>query len=67
MALWTYAMLIAVATLLRSGPPGDPSKGGVAFKPDTIYNAVRLCVCVWWWWGGGGCRGECKGEGGWGG
>lgn len=41
MALWTYAMMIAVATLMRSGPPGDPAKGGVVFKPDTIYNAVR--------------------------
>lgn len=47
MALWTYAMLIAVATLLRSGPPGDPSKGGVAFKPDTIYNAVSSSGVAW--------------------
>ncbi|KAL4424655.1 hypothetical protein ABPG77_002273 [Micractinium sp. CCAP 211/92] len=47
MALWTYAMLIAVATLMRSGPPGDPAKGGVVFKPDTIYNAVSSSGVAW--------------------
>ncbi|KAL4448647.1 hypothetical protein ABPG75_005866 [Micractinium tetrahymenae] len=47
MALWTYAMLIGVATFMRSGPAGDPTKGGVVFRPDTIYNAVSSSGIAW--------------------
>ena len=34
MAVWTYCVLIGIATLLRAGPAGG-------FKPETIYNSVR--------------------------
>jgi hypothetical protein len=33
MAVWTYCVLIGIATLLRAGPAGG-------FKPETIYNSV---------------------------
>lgn len=42
MALWTYGILIGVATLMRSDPAGT-----TGFKPDTIYNAVSSCGVAW--------------------
>lgn len=36
MAIWTYCLLIGAAALARSGPSG----GG--FKPEIIYNSVRV-------------------------
>jgi hypothetical protein len=40
MAIWTYCLLIGAAVLARSGPSG----GG--FKPEIIYNSVRVRWCV---------------------
>ena len=37
MAVWTYCVLIGIATLLRAGPAGG-------FKPETIYNSVSVLV-----------------------
>ena len=40
MAVWSYALLVAVAALLRSAP-------GANFKPDTIYNTVSGGGIAW--------------------
>ena len=56
MAVWTYCVLMGVATLARSGPNG----GG--FKPETIYNSVRWAALLS---GGAGGAGRRQAGGAW--